>query len=175
MAGTTRKYVVTVPRLGKKWHLVYITKNKGFTLQKNQPGLRSRLTSNQVTYARNWARKRGFRIRVGQVDQNPFHIIEKKFSLNRSSGDHEAVGVHSKNSYHYRPAPWGGVEAYDYGDASNTRSTLVKAGEHARSHKEQWAEVFGPFPWYIKNGVVYQGYFPNHGDHLHLARSKPVA
>lgn len=30
-------------------------------------------------------------------------------------------------------------------------------------------ELFGPLPWYVKNGVVYQGQFPDHGDHDHFA------
>ena len=108
---------------------------------------------------------------------NPFHMLEKKFSLKRTSGDHEAAGVHAAGSYHYRAASWGGVQAYDYGTSVNSIATLRQVGEYFRSsHVQKYEnkhvrELFGPFPFHIKDGVLYKGEFPNHKDHVHLALS----
>lgn len=35
-----------------------------------------------------------------------------------------------------------------------------------------WLELFGPAGFYVKNGVRYQGHFPDHGDHLHAAPNR---
>lgn len=111
---------------------------------------------------------------------NPYATLEKRFKLRRTSGDHDAAGVHAKGSFHYRKAPWGGVEAYDYGDSVNTmvriRLTgtflmlLAKAGKSYR--KRRIREVFGPFPFYVKDGRVCKGQFPGHADHVHVALSE---
>lgn len=101
---------------------------------------------------------------------NPFVGFEKMFGLHRSSGDHDAPGVHVPGSYHYREAPWGGVQAYDYGDAINSVSTLLKAAGYAQSHaslfKEEFYDKSGS---YVKNGSVVGGKIGGHGDHLHIA------
>lgn len=106
----------------------------------------------------------------GLTGSNPFQAIEALFNLKRSSGDHDAPGVHAAGSYHYRPAPWGGVQAYDYGDAINSVATLLQTASFAKQHAGLFAEAFyDKFGSYVKNGQVVNGPFGGHGDHVHLA------
>ncbi len=111
------------------------------------------------------------------MKRNPFKVLEKKFKLHRTSGDHDAPGVHAEGSFHYRHASWGGVQAYDYGTSVNDMGTLKAVGQYIKvAHPELYAgkkvrELFGPFDFHIKNGVVHKGAFPGHRDHVHLALS----
>lgn len=108
----------------------------------------------------------------GGTVENPFKKIESMFGLKRSSGDHDGAGVHTSGSYHYRPAPWGGVQAYDYGDAINSQSALAGAGNYALSNSGLFAEsFFDKLPSYVKNGSVVKGAIGGHSDHLHQAIS----
>lgn len=112
-------------------------------------------------------------IQFGATGGNPFKVVEGMFNLNRSSGDSEARGVHATNSYHYRPAPWGGVQAYDYGDAINSSKTLQALVRFAHAHADMFAEEFyDKASSYIKNGKIIPGIFGGHGDHVHLAFRK---
>lgn len=112
----------------------------------------------------------------GLTGANPFKAIEALFGLRRSSGDNDAPGVHAANSYHYRKAPWGGVQAYDYGDALNSTATLLKVAAFARRHAGLFAEAFyDKFQSYVKNGQVIQGVFGGHGDHVHLAFKSAIS
>lgn len=111
------------------------------------------------------------------AEDNPFKKFESRFGLRRTSGDKPRPGVHSRTSYHYRPAVWGGVQAYDYGTSVNSKARLVAAGtllmllaKVGKGYRgRRIREAFGPFPFYVKDGKVYKGQFPNHGDHLHVA------
>lgn len=119
-------------------------------------------------------------MRIRRRRKNPFDKIEKRFSLKRTDSEHDSKGVHSKGSYHYRTGIWGTKEARDYGDSLNTHKELFTVGvffrDLAKKGKKyrgyEIREMFGPFNWYVKNGKVYQGKFPNHGDHVHIALSK---
>lgn len=96
--------------------------------------------------------------------------FESMFGLKRSSTDNDAPGVHVNNSYHYRPAPGGGVQAYDYGTAKNNPAVLMKAAQYALAHPEQFSEFFyDPAGKYVKNGKVIQGSIGGHSDHAHAA------
>ena len=85
-----------------------------------------------------------------------------------------------------RKAPWGGVEAYDYGDSVNHPSNLSKVAgyfvgkalghqdyDHAKIREMFW----GHCPHYVKDGVVHTWDASTehlrrvHLDHLHLALS----
>lgn len=122
---------------------------------------------------------------LGRFD-NPFKKLESRFDLHlQGDPDDDAPGVHSRRSFHYRLAPWrnrkdpDAKEARDYGDAVNHRRDLVRAGVYLASMAKQGKryrgrrirEVFGPFPFYVKDGKVYRGRFPDHDDHLHVAFS----
>lgn len=103
---------------------------------------------------------------------NPFTKLESMFGLQRSSGDHDAPGVHASGSYHYRPAPWGGVQAYDYGDARNSVGSLTNAANYGVANASLFAESFyDKIGSYVKNGNTVPGQFGGHGDHWHAAIS----
>ena len=95
--------------------------------------------------------------------------FENRFGLKRSSGDHDAPGVHVAGSYHYRRTPWG-VAAYDYGDVSNNTNKFIQYANYAKQHPNSFKEFFyDPLGWYIKDGKIVKGSIGGHGDHLHVA------
>ena len=68
---------------------------------------------------------------------------------------------HASGSWHYagRAADFGG-----------TYSNMVAFQREAAKKWGGALEIFGPDAFYIKNGRLYNGHFPNHGDHVHVAR-----
>lgn len=74
-------------------------------------------------------------------------------------------GTHATGSWHYSQ------HAVDFGSGSsaNTPEKEAQAAIRAKIPARKIKELFGPLPWYIKNGVVYDGAFPGHGDHTHIA------
>lgn len=105
---------------------------------------------------------------------NPFRFLEKKFGLARSSTDHDAPGVHTTGSFHYRPAPWGGVQGYDYGDAKNDPRVLRALGQWLRQNNNYQRVginefFYDPLGWYIDNGRLVKGSIGGHGDHAHIS------
>lgn len=74
-------------------------------------------------------------------------------------------GVHSPTSYHYQSP------RYAVDIASGSVTQMVRAQEELlrRFGAGHFKELFGPAPWYVKNGVRYEGAFPAHGDHIHFA------
>lgn len=106
----------------------------------------------------------------GAITDNPFQRIESMFGLSRSSGDSDPPGSHATGSYHFQRAPWGGVRAYDYGDAKNPPGQLAAASRFLQQRPQGIAEQFYDLvPQYIKNGQIVGGSFGGHADHLHLA------
>lgn len=103
---------------------------------------------------------------------NPFRFLEKKFGLGRSSSDHDAPGVHEGGSFHYRPAEWGGVQGYDYGDARNDPKKLTQLANYIKQNYQSLGinEFFyDPLGWYIDQGKVVSGSIGGHDDHVHMA------
>lgn len=74
-------------------------------------------------------------------------------------------GTHSSTSWHYKD------RAVDFGSSGPGEGPEIEAQRLLLEvfGASYFAELFGPDPWYVKNGVVYQGVFPAHGDHLHVA------
>lgn len=74
-------------------------------------------------------------------------------------------GTHSPTSYHYT------ARAVDFGspDPQNRPEKEAQAAIAAKIPRHKIKELYGPLPWYIRNGVRYEGQFPNHGDHTHAA------
>lgn len=74
-------------------------------------------------------------------------------------------GTHSPSSWHYRD------RAVDFGSSGPGEGPEIAAQRLLldKFGASYFAELFGPDPWYVKNGVVYTGVFPAHGDHLHIA------
>lgn len=85
-------------------------------------------------------------------------------------------GTHTTSSYHY---PYNNADglghAIDFGNkvpgTLSAYKRLVKF-QLALANKGYGAkalELFGPAPFYYKNGVRYAGPFPDHEDHVHVA------
>jgi hypothetical protein len=74
-------------------------------------------------------------------------------------------GTHSPTSWHYSG------HAFDGGSSSGDEGPEIAAQEKLleKFGPGYFAELFGPAPWYVKNGVKYPGTFPAHHDHLHVA------
>ena len=75
-------------------------------------------------------------------------------------------GVHSATSWHYK------ARAFDGGSGSSSETPEKRAQQKLLNEfgAGYFAELFGPLPWYVKNGILYKGsVFPGHHDHLHVA------
>ena len=72
-------------------------------------------------------------------------------------------GRHSPNSYHYHH------RAVDLASGSVRRMRVAQLAIRMVVGRRNLRELFGPAGWYVKNGVKYRGYFPKHGDHIHVA------
>lgn len=77
-------------------------------------------------------------------------------------------GRHAPGSWH-NPTPLG--EALDLVFATVAQMAEFQAFvlQHTPNGAEDFRELFGPAPWYVKNGAKVPGPFPDHGDHDHLA------
>ena len=75
-------------------------------------------------------------------------------------------GVHSATSWHYK------ARAFDGGSGSSSETPEKRAQQKLLNEfgAGYFAELFGPSPWYVKNGILNKGsVFPGHDDHLHVA------
>ena len=74
-------------------------------------------------------------------------------------------GSHSTYSWHYQD------RAVDFGSNSSTEKPEIAAQELLlrKFGATYFRELFGPANWYVKDGVIKAGTFPNHDDHLHVA------
>jgi len=75
-------------------------------------------------------------------------------------------------SFHYRPAAWGGVQGYDYGDAANDPAKLKRLAAYIRQNYKQLGVnefFYDPLGWKIDEGKLMQGIQGGHNDHVHLA------
>ena len=72
-------------------------------------------------------------------------------------------GQHARNSYHYIH------RAVDLASWNKRRMKRAQLAIRMVLGKRNLKELFGPAGWYVKNGRVYRGHFPNHGDHVHVA------
>lgn len=91
-----------------------------------------------------------------------------RFALNSADGLYVTSttgGTHSPTSWHYSG------HAVDFGSNGPGESPEIEAQNALLNAfgAGYFAELFGPAPYYVKNGVVYSGVFPNHHDHLHVA------
>lgn len=73
-------------------------------------------------------------------------------------------GTHAAGSYHYLG------RAVDFGsnDPNNGPEKKAYLDLH-RKFGNHFTELFGPEPFYVKDGRRYRGQFPGHGDHIHMA------
>lgn len=92
-----------------------------------------------------------------------------RFALNVSPGlfiTATTDGTHSPGSWHYRSRAFDGGSDGSHGEDPEKKAQQALLDKFGASH---FAELFGPLPWYVKNGVLYSGVFPGHSDHLHVA------
>lgn len=75
-------------------------------------------------------------------------------------------GVHSPTSLHYSEEAFDAGSSGRYGEAPEIAAQEALIEEYGAGH---FQELFGPAGWYVKNGQVFSGTFPGHGDHLHAA------
>lgn len=74
-------------------------------------------------------------------------------------------GTHSATSWHYT------ARAFDGGSNSGSEGPEKAAQQKLLDTfgAAYFAELFGPLPWFVKDGVIHSGTFPGHADHLHVA------
>lgn len=77
--------------------------------------------------------------------------------------------THSPTSWHYPDSPQNDGEHGNAVDLYGALGDMVGFQDRQRSRPIYFHECFGPDGFYIKEGVVYEGAFPDHGDHDHIA------
>lgn len=84
-------------------------------------------------------------------------------------------GTHTPGSYHYPYNSSDGLgHAVDFGNAvpgtGAARKRMIRfQSAVSKKYGAKSLEIFGPGPYYYKNGVRYSGSFPDHQDHVHVA------
>lgn len=73
-------------------------------------------------------------------------------------------GTHAPGSWHYSG------HAVDFG-SNDSQNRPEKHAQRILHDKfgNRFLELFGPKPFYVKNGTRYSGVFPGHSDHTHVA------
>lgn len=73
-------------------------------------------------------------------------------------------GQHATGSYHYAK------RAVDFGSNDPDNGPEKKAQQDlVEKFGYNFAELFGPKPFHVKNGQHLDGVYPGHGDHDHIA------
>jgi hypothetical protein len=93
------------------------------------------------------------------------HGVGKFDLIVTSTGD----GVHSETSFHFTKPP----QAVDLA-APMTTAGIERMKKFQRFAAKKWSsslrELFGPDDFHFKNGARIAGAFPDHQDHVHIAR-----
>ena len=93
------------------------------------------------------------------------HGVGKFDLVVTSTGD----GVHAPGSFHFTEPP----KAVDLA-AAMTTAGIEQMKKFQRFAAKKWStsllELFGPDDFHFKNGVRISGAFPDHDDHVHVAR-----
>lgn len=136
-------------------------------------GIKARRLKNQ--YTRLQKRQRG-EFRAFMLDGHPGNITNATKRVIGHAYDHFNLRVsattdftHSATSWHY---PYSPQNDGKHGAAVDLYGTLASMVDFQRRQKRRptyFNECFGPDGFYIKNGSVYDGAFPDHGDHDHIA------
>lgn len=80
--------------------------------------------------------------------------------------------THSPTSWHYPSSPQNDGEHGAAVDLYGTYEAMVDFQRRQRRRPSYFNEFFGPDDFYLKNGSVYEGAFPDHGDHDHAAPTR---
>lgn len=117
------------------------------------------------------------KIRQGRIDWNgcePLPLSRRKtrkalhWVLNNVEGVYVSSTVRYDSATYHSPSQ---RRAVDLG-SDDPNEGPEKEAQNALLRKfgaGYFLELFGPDGWYVKNGVVYSGVFPDHGDHDHFA------
>jgi hypothetical protein len=93
------------------------------------------------------------------------HGVGKFDLIVTSTGD----GVHAETSFHFTKPP----QAVDLA-APMTTAGIERMKKFQRFAAKKWLtslnELFGPDDFHVKNGTRIAGAFPDHQDHVHVAR-----
>lgn len=93
------------------------------------------------------------------------HGVVKFDLIVTSTGD----GVHDDDSFHFTKPP----QAVDLAAAMTTEG-IKRMKKFQRFAAKKWStslnELFGPDDFHVKNGARIAGAFPDHEDHVHVAR-----
>lgn len=113
------------------------------------------------------------------IDWNGHEPIPDRFPRQRKAVRwvlRQGLGVYvsstfrrTSGTYH---GPALGPRAVDLGSDDPTNEAEGKAQDALlrKYGASGFLELFGPRGWYVKNGVRYEGHFPNHDDHTHFVR-----
>jgi len=77
--------------------------------------------------------------------------------------------THSTTSWHFPGSPQNDGEHGNAVDLFGRMEDMVGFQRRQKSRPSYFNELFGPDGFYIKNGAVVPGAFPDHGDHDHVA------
>jgi hypothetical protein len=117
------------------------------------------------------------KIREGRIDWNgcePLPLSRRKtrkalhWVLNNVEGVYVTSTVRYDSVTYHSPSQ---QRAVDLG-SDDPGEGPEKEAQNRLLHRfgaAYFLELFGPLPWYVKNGTVYPGVFPDHGDHDHFA------
>jgi len=117
------------------------------------------------------------KIREGRIDWNgcePLPLSRRKtrkalrWVLNNVEGVYISSTVRYDSDTYHGPSQ---RRAVDLGSDDPGEGPEKAAQQALLDHfgAGYFLELFGPAGWYVKDGVVYSGIFPGHGDHDHFA------
>ena len=117
------------------------------------------------------------KIRRGRIDWNgcePLPLSRRKARRALRWVLNNVEGVYVSSTVRYASVTYHGPSqrrAIDLGSDDSSEGPEKEAQNALLGHfgAAYFLELFGPDGWYVKNGVVYGGVFPGHGDHDHLA------
>lgn len=81
-------------------------------------------------------------------------------------------GGHAPGSWHYADSSQNDGKHGNAVDLYGAYEDMVRFQDRQRTRPTYFYEMFGPDGFYIKNAVVYEGAFPDHGDHDHVAPTR---
>jgi hypothetical protein len=117
---------------------------------------------------------------VGMLDGHPGNIddqVKRVIALAYKFADQRGYavtvtattdGTHAFGSWHYhKPLGWAVDLIFTtVGQMEEFQEFLVK---HTDDGAQDFLELFGPANFYVKDGALFIGHFPDHGDHIHIA------
>ncbi len=104
----------------------------------------------------------------GNIDEKVEQVIAFQVVVCDQYVTSTSTGGHTSTSLHF---PWNNSDNEGHavdtgaGSVSSMQEAAIKTREHFGD--AFFKELFSPCPWWLKYGVEYAGYFPDHRDHGH--------